>query len=283
MTSNINYSSIDETYPIAGVDNDSQGFRDNFLYIKNALTTAAGEITLLQANSATTNAASTSFNNNTITNVSLANYTETLYSGGIVTGATNIDFSQGVFQTFSLGSPATSVTFTILPNNSTAGTGFPAINEATMKVLVTNNDSTPRTFNFIVGNGGILLKDQGVTSVSATGTVGSISGSGPRTATITGMTDTSKLAIGSPITAVGLTGSLYGGSPTSCVVASIVSPTSITYTVTGGTTPVAGTVANISTSAPIFTVTNSSTYVGFEFTSYNGGLSVLMRNLGTFS
>lgn len=48
MTSAISYSSIDETYPVAGQDNNSQGFRDNFNYIKNGLSQAASEITALQ-------------------------------------------------------------------------------------------------------------------------------------------------------------------------------------------------------------------------------------------
>ncbi|MFN9960085.1 MAG: hypothetical protein ACK55I_43945, partial [bacterium] len=82
-------------------------------------------------------------------------------------------------------------------------------------------------------------------TVSTTGTVGSITGTGPWTATITGMTDTADLIPGSAITATNGTGSL-GGSGT-YIVASIVSNTSITYTATGGTTPVAGTVTNIST------------------------------------
>ena len=34
MASNIDNTSIDATYPIAGQDNDSQGFRDNFTVIK---------------------------------------------------------------------------------------------------------------------------------------------------------------------------------------------------------------------------------------------------------
>jgi len=283
MTSQINYSGIDATYPVAGVDNDSQGFRDIFLYIKNGLETAAGEISALQSTAATTNATSTNFNNNTITSVNLLNYTEGLYSGGIVISATNLDYTQGALQTFSLGSPASSVQFTLLPNNSTAGTGFPAANEATMRILVNNNDSTPRTFNFVVGNGGSLLKDAAVTRVSTTGTVGSISGTGPWTATITNMIDTSKLTVGSTITAISQTGALYNGTPSSCVVASIINSTSITYTVTGGSVPVAGAVANISTPTPVFQVSSSSSYTGFEFTTYNGGSVVFMRNFGTFS
>ena len=85
--------------------------------------------------------------------------------------------------------------------------------------------------------------------ISATGTIGSITGSGPWTATITGMSSTTGLSYGLPITATAGTGTLFGGTPTSCVVASIVSGTSITYTVTGGTTPTAGTITNLTASA----------------------------------
>ena len=35
MASNINAFNIDGTFPIAGQDNPSQGFRDNFTNIKN--------------------------------------------------------------------------------------------------------------------------------------------------------------------------------------------------------------------------------------------------------
>lgn len=84
------------------------------------------------------------------------------------------------------------------------------------------------------------------TVLSTTGTVGSITGSGPWTATITGMSATTGFVVGAPLTATGGTGTLYGGSPTSVVVASIVSSSSITYTVTGGTTPTAGTITNVS-------------------------------------
>lgn len=46
--SNINTNSIDATFPIPGVNNSSQGFRDNFTSIRNNLTTARVEITDLQ-------------------------------------------------------------------------------------------------------------------------------------------------------------------------------------------------------------------------------------------
>ena len=44
-----NYSSnIDKTFPIPGQDNDTQGFRDNFIAINNAFNTAAAEISDIQ-------------------------------------------------------------------------------------------------------------------------------------------------------------------------------------------------------------------------------------------
>ena len=94
--------------------------------------------------------------------------------------------------------------------------------------------------------------------VSATGTVGTITGTGPWTATITGMTSTAGLNVGEAITATAGTGTLYGGSPSSCLVASIVSSTSITYTVTGGTIPTAGTITNITGGGPTDNIASGS-------------------------
>jgi hypothetical protein len=49
MTSSINPTNIDITYPIAGQDNDTKGFRDNFTVIKNNFSVARSEITAVQA------------------------------------------------------------------------------------------------------------------------------------------------------------------------------------------------------------------------------------------
>lgn len=48
MASNVNAKTIDGNYPIAGQDNNSQGFRDNFTNIRNNLAIAAFEISTLQ-------------------------------------------------------------------------------------------------------------------------------------------------------------------------------------------------------------------------------------------
>jgi len=82
------------------------------------------------------------------------------------------------------------------------------------------------------------------TVISTTGTVGTISGSGPWTATITGMSTTAGLSIGDTFTATAGTGTLGGGAGVYTVL-TIPGNTSITYTATGGTTPTAGTVTSI--------------------------------------
>ena len=88
----------------------------------------------------------------------------------------------------------------------------------------------------------LLFSPVGDIVISTTGTVGSIAGTGPWTATITGMTSTVGLSIGSEISAVAGVGSIGTGIIT---VTSVIGDTSITILCTGGTTPTAGTVTNI--------------------------------------
>lgn len=45
MPSNINFETIDTTYPVPGKDNSTQGFRDNYLAIRTALDVAKTELT----------------------------------------------------------------------------------------------------------------------------------------------------------------------------------------------------------------------------------------------
>jgi len=65
MASNINPNNINGNYPVAGQDNDSQGFRDNFTNISNNFSFAATEITGLQ--NSVTNLQSTVATNGNVT------------------------------------------------------------------------------------------------------------------------------------------------------------------------------------------------------------------------
>ena len=72
MASNINYVNVDESFPVAGQDNDSQGFRDNFATIKSSLASAKTEISDLQEDSAKLNV-NNNFNATEISNAKLRN------------------------------------------------------------------------------------------------------------------------------------------------------------------------------------------------------------------
>ena len=117
------------------------------------------------------------------------------------------------------------------------------VNE-TIDWTITKTDSTGLTTTLVAP-----------TKISTTGIIGNITGTGPWTATITGMSSTSGLNVGDEISAIENSGGrLYGGTPSSVVVASKTS-TSITYTVTGGTTPVAGAVGSIAKGKNEYTLT----------------------------
>lgn len=99
MTSSINTTGINVNYPVAGVDNNSQGFRDNFAAITAQFTTAASEITTLQNFSAVNNAAN-NFNGNTQQNFVALQSSEAAYqfSTAMDTGVTIIDWQNGSYQ-----------------------------------------------------------------------------------------------------------------------------------------------------------------------------------------
>lgn len=87
--SNINTDSIDSTYPIPGVNNSSQGFRDNFSSIKNNLDIASYELTDLQNKVVLKSALSgTSLDNNmgnsVISYAATRNFRSTLKDYGIL-------------------------------------------------------------------------------------------------------------------------------------------------------------------------------------------------------
>jgi len=76
MSSNINPYNINGLYPVAGQDNSSQGFRDNFTNIKNNFIYAQSEISDLQSKAILTSA----LNGQTINNdmAGTTNYSPTV-------------------------------------------------------------------------------------------------------------------------------------------------------------------------------------------------------------
>lgn len=117
MTSSINPQNIDGAYPVAGQDNDSQGFRDNFTNTKTNFEYAAAEISDLQSKAVLKAALTgTTLNNDmgdsVLSSAELKNMTESLVSlGSVNTGATaTINYAAGPYTTFSTNGGAGTIT-----------------------------------------------------------------------------------------------------------------------------------------------------------------------------
>jgi len=135
MTSNINPNNIDGAYPVAGQDNNSQGFRDNFTNTSTNFQYAADEITDLQNNAVLKSAlAGTVLDNNmqgsVLSNAQLQDMSETTVSLGTVSGTTTINYALGSFQTLTTNG-AVSLAFTNFPVAGTRGS-------VTVQVTVAN-------------------------------------------------------------------------------------------------------------------------------------------------
>jgi hypothetical protein len=125
MTSAINPNNIDGTYPVAGQDNNSQGFRDNFTNIKTNFQYAEDEITDLQTNVVLKSALSgTTLNNNmlgsVLSNAELNDMGYTRLALGTTGGSITIDYAVGTYQTMTTNA-STSLAFTNFPPAGVAG------------------------------------------------------------------------------------------------------------------------------------------------------------------
>lgn len=150
MASNINSADIDANFPVAGQDNDSQGFRDNFSTVKTSLATAKTEITALQDDSAKLNA-NNDFNGNNIQEANFIATTEEIYSTGNLTANQNISFANGHYQVVTVGGD---LTLTL--------TDWAASGKLCKLRLELKADGTGRNVTFAVGSGGTLKLDKGV-------------------------------------------------------------------------------------------------------------------------
>lgn len=104
MASNINPNNIDGTYPVAGQDNDSQGFRDNFTNIKTNFQYAEDEITDLQNNAILKTALAgttlnNDFNGSLIYNYQSQDVAETVVALGTTSGSVTVNYAAGPVQT----------------------------------------------------------------------------------------------------------------------------------------------------------------------------------------
>lgn len=142
MSSQITPNSINQNYPVAGVDNNSQGFRDNFTSIKNNFTITAREINDLMDKvvvkapltyGSTPAATNNSFADEVIETAAFKDCSLVTASKGTISGGSlTIDYTDGSFQTVTLsGSGTSTLAFTNFPPTGKYG-------EVRVRFYVTN-------------------------------------------------------------------------------------------------------------------------------------------------
>jgi hypothetical protein len=119
MTSAINPNDIDGTYPIAGQDNNSQGFRDNFTNTKTNFQYAANEITDLQTNvvlkaALTGTVLDNDMGGSPLSNANISDFSAVAAILGTLTGSVTINYVAGHYQTVTT-SGSISLAFTNFP------------------------------------------------------------------------------------------------------------------------------------------------------------------------
>lgn len=148
MASNINPNTISTTFPVAGQDNDTQGFRDNFSAIVTAFTTASQEISNLQAN-AVLNTQNNNFNSNEIQNAVLRDVgyrVNSTTASGAVSGPVSISYLQGAYQIYNI-QPGNTATIFSVDSNTWPTNG---VSWTSLKVQASSSDSTSSvTVSFI--------------------------------------------------------------------------------------------------------------------------------------
>ena len=142
MTSSINPNNVDGTYPIAGQDNDSQGFRNNFTNIKNNLQFAYDELTDLQSKAVLKSALTGGSLNNDMNYAQLISpqlikAVETVNNLGTKTGSFTISWADGHFQYY-----------TTSGNTTLAFSSWPTSAYYTCLRLQITTDTTNRTVTF---------------------------------------------------------------------------------------------------------------------------------------
>lgn len=117
MTSQINYLGINENFPVAGVDNDTQVFRDNFDTIKTSLRYAKDEITVLQDNTAKITE-SNDFGLNNLSNALIQNFRKQKVPLNNITENVTIDYQQG-YHFFGIANSSVNIEFQNFPGDPT--------------------------------------------------------------------------------------------------------------------------------------------------------------------
>jgi hypothetical protein len=155
VTSEINFISINENFPVPGQDNDTQVFRDNFDTIKRSFRTAKDEITELQDNSARTDE-DNDFNKNQIRNTVLGKTSHQLqnYGNPISNSTQEINFTLGLHHVLRIASNI-NLEFVGFPGDSNISVAdlLSGVGKITLELY---GDGTVRTITFNQPNGTVV-------------------------------------------------------------------------------------------------------------------------------
>lgn len=166
--STINTNGIDVNYPIPGVNNSSQGFRNNFTSIKTNIDIAANEISDLQNKVVVKSALENTVVNNDMANTLISNastrsFRATTYNlGNALSGTVLVDVSLGDVQ---YGTVAGNVTFQF--------GGWAPVNTQSNVQLQLNVSNSQAVINF--PSEIVLDNDSGVTTLENFANVASVS------------------------------------------------------------------------------------------------------------
>lgn len=138
MTSQINPNNVNTAYPVAGQDNSTQGFRDNFTNIKLNFTYAASEISALQ-NSVVYAGNVNDLGGGTLYDVTLQNTKYATVTLGAAAPVANINYASGSFQSLTANANTT-LNITNLP-----AVGNTAVLTLSIAAQAANSTATPYT------------------------------------------------------------------------------------------------------------------------------------------
>ena len=159
--SNINYLSINENFPVAGQDNDTQVFRDNFDTIKTSLRIAKEELTVLQGSGeifqgSANREEDNDFNGNLIQNATLQSVSSRKkdYGSPITSPTQDISFNQAAYHVIRFGGSC-SLSFTEFPSAAVDGEGIGKIGKAILELY---GDGVERTLTFTTSGTTVFKK-----------------------------------------------------------------------------------------------------------------------------
>jgi len=163
--SNINYLNIEPNFPVAGQDNDTQTFRDNFSSIRTNFQYAQDEITNLESNTAKTNA-DNDFQKHTIEKAVMLNTRELVKPISVYVEGQGIDYEVAPYQIFKFTSNG-SVTFENLPGDiNIIDELVPGVGKLTLELYGSGTGTQYVTFT---SSGGATIKKSGFPALDEEG------------------------------------------------------------------------------------------------------------------